>query len=93
MRDLGMASLFDHNMACLPLMIKGDDLEAYLASIGPKIGVDFVDIVRALMTPAIKEKLARLDAFEYQDSGFDYLAWKLAAVSELKNCMLKALRA
>lgn len=88
---LGMAPLFDHNMACLPLMMEGDDLDAYLSTIGPKIGLDFIGIGRALMTHVIKEKLERLESFEYRDPGFGYPTWKLEAVNELKGKMIARL--
>ena len=88
---LRMAPLFDHNMACLPLMMGHDDFDAYLASIGPRIGADFVSIARSIMTPAIHAKLVNLRDFEYVDPGFDYPAWKLAALNRLKNTKVKAL--
>ncbi len=88
---LRMAPLFDHNMACLPMMMEMDDFEEYLNAIGPKIGSDFVQIARAVMTPAIRAKLIELKDFEYEDPGFDYPRWKLDAVNRLKNRQIKAL--
>lgn len=82
---LRMAPLFDHNMACLPMMMEQDDFEEYVNAIGPKIGTDFITIARALMTPAIRAKLVELRDFEYTDPGFDYPKWKLDAVNRLKN--------
>ena len=88
---LRMAPLFDHNMACLPMMMETDDFEEYLNGIGPKIGFDFVQIARTVMTPAIRAKLIELKDFEYTDPGFDYPQWKLDAVNRLKNRQIKVL--
>ncbi len=82
---LRMAPLFDHNMACLPMMMEQDDFEQYLSMIGPKIGTDFIAIARAVMTPGIRAKLISLKDFEYTDPGYDYPQWKLDAVNRLKN--------
>ena len=88
---LRMAPLFDHNMACLPMMMEMDDFDEYISLIGPKIGTDFIAIGRALMTPAIRAKLIDLEDFEYTDPGFDYPKWKLDAVNKLKNVQIEAL--
>ncbi len=88
---LRMAPLFDHNMACLPMMMELDDFDEYVNNIGPKIGTDFVVIGRALLTPRIRAKLVDLKDFEYTDPGFDYPQWKLDAVNKLKNRMVDAL--
>ena len=83
-----MAPLFDHNMACLPMMMEYDDLDAYLGMIGPKIGDDFVAIARALLTSDIRSKLVTLKDFEYADPGHGYPAWKLDAVNRCKDRMI-----
>lgn len=88
---LRMAPLFDHNMACLPLMMESDSLEQYLAGIGPKIGFDFVDTARKMLTPSIRAKLVVLKDFEYEDPGFGYPRWKLDAVNQLKNRQIDAI--
>lgn len=85
---LCMAPLFDHNMACLPLMMESDDFEEYVSTVGPKIGTDFVDIARALLTPAIRAKLVTLKDFAYEDPGMGYPAWKLKAANRLKDRMI-----
>ena len=90
---LRMAPLFDHNMACLPMMMEHDDLGSYLSTLGPKIGSDFASIARSLMTPAIRAKLVDLRDFEYSDPGFGYPAWKLDACNRLKDRMLADLLA
>ena len=88
-----MAPLFDHNMACLPMMMEGDDFDEYLRLIGPKIGTDFVAIAREIITPAIRAKLVALEGFEYTDPGLGYPAWKLEAVNRLKNVQIQAILA
>lgn len=90
---LRMAPLFDHNMACLPMMMEMDDFETYVSMIGPKIGTDFVAIAREMLTPRIRAKLVALKDFEYGDPGFDYPQWKLDAVNRLKNRQIEAILA
>ncbi len=90
---LHMAPLFDQNMSCLPMMMETDDFNEYLSMIGPKIGANFVDIARKMLTPGIRAKLIDLKDFEYQDPGFDYPKWKLDAVNRLKDVQIKAILA
>lgn len=82
---LRMAPLFDQNMACLPLMMELDDFDEYLATLGPRIGTDFVEVAKALLTADIRAKLIALKDFEYTDPGFGYPSWKLDVVNRLKN--------
>lgn len=88
---LGMAPLFDHNMACLPMMMAQDDFDSYVSMIGPKIGTDFVAIARELATPAIRAKLVELKDFTYENPGMGYPAWKLDAANRLKDRMIDAI--
>lgn len=90
---LGMAPLFDHNMACLPMMMEQDDFDSYVSMIGPKIGTDFVAIARELITPAIRTKLVAFKDFEYENPGPGYPAWKLAVANHLKDRMIDAILA
>lgn len=90
---LRMAPLFDQNMACLPMMMQSDDFNEYVSLIGPKIGNDFAQIARELMTPKIRAKLIELKDFAYVDPGFDYPAWKLQAVNKLKDLQIAAILA
>lgn len=85
---LRMAPLFDHNMACLPMMMEGDNFDEYLNMIGPKIGADFSTIAKAVMTPAIRSKLVALKDFAYTDPGLGYPQWKLDTVNRLKDRMI-----
>lgn len=89
----GMAPLFDHNMACLPMMMESDDFEEYVSLIDPKIGTDFVAIARELVTPVIRSKLITLKDFAYEDPGLGYPSWKLDAVNRLKDRMIDAILA
>lgn len=90
---LRMAPLFDHNMACLPMMMEIDDFDEYISMIGPKIGSDFVVVARELLTPDIRAKLIALKDFEYEDPGLDYPQWKLDAVNKLKERQIAAILA
>ena len=82
---LRMAPLFDHNMACLPMMMESDNFDEYLGMIGPKIGDTFIDTARGLLTPQIRAKLIALKDFEYTDPGLGYPAWKLDVLNRLKE--------
>lgn len=88
-----LAPLFDHNMACLPYMTQQDRVEDCLGQIGPKIGTDFVDIAKALITQDIKSKLITLRDFDYEDPGFNYPKWKLDALNYLKDIQIRAILA
>ena len=88
---LELAPLFDHNMSCLPYMMEQDDFDDYLSQIGPKIGIDFVDIAKTLITAEIRAKLIELKNFQYEDPGFEYPEWKLEAVNHLKDVQIKAI--
>ena len=85
---LRMAPLFDHNMACLPMMMEGDDFDEYLKLIGPKIGTDFVAIAQKMLTPTLRAKLISLKGFEYTDPGMDFPPWKLDAANRLTQTMI-----
>lgn len=85
---LSMAPLFDHNMACLPMMMEGDDFDEYVGLIGPKIGTDFVAIAQKMLTPALRAKLISLKGFEYTDPGMDFPQWKLDAANRLTQTMI-----
>lgn len=87
----GMAPLFDHNMACLPMMMEQDNFDEYLQMIGPKIGVSFVSIAKEMLNSSIRAKLIELKDFEYTDPGFDYPQWKLDAVNHLKDIQIAAI--
>lgn len=89
----GMAPLFDHNMACLPMMMETDDFDKYISMIGPKVGDDFVSIARELLTSSIRSKLITLKDFEFTDPGLDYPKWKLDAVNKLKDRQIQAILA
>lgn len=87
----GMAPLFDHNMALLPYLMEGDDLDDYLENQGPKIGRSFVGMARALLTPEIRSKLIALKDFTYEDPGYGYPAWKLEFANRLKERQIEAI--
>lgn len=82
---LDFAPLFDHNMACLPMMMTHDDFDEYVSKIGPKIGNDFTAVAKAMITSDIKAKLISLKDYEYLDPGFDYPRWKLDTANKFKS--------
>ena len=90
---LGMVPLFDHNMACLPMMMENDNLHDYLYTIGPKIGNSFIGIARELVTSEIKAKLITLKNFEFTDPGFGYPQWKLNTLNHLKDYQIQEILA
>jgi len=90
---LGMAPLFDQNMALLPYLIEHDDLEEYLSHQGPKIGRSFVGLARALLTSEIRAKLVTLKNFTYEAPGFGYPAWKLEVANRIKEQQIDAILA
>ena len=90
---VGMAPLFDQNMALLPYLMEHDDVDEYLSHQGPKIGGDFVVVARAMLTSDMRAKLVTLKDFEYEDPGFGYPAWKLEVANRLKNQMIEAILA
>ncbi len=90
---VGMAPLFDQNMALLPYLMEHDDVDEYLSHQRPKIGGGFVVVARAMLTSDIRAKLVVLKDFEYEDPGFGYPAWKLEVANRLKNQMIEAILA
>lgn len=92
-RILRMAPLFDHNMACLPMMMEQDDFDEYLGLIGPKIGDDFAKMAKEMLTSRIQQKLVSLKGFSYADPGMGYPAWKLDAANRAKDVMIERILA
>lgn len=90
---LGMAPLFDQNMALLPYLMEHDDIDEYLSFQGPKIGGGFVVTARALITSEIRAKLVALKDFVYEDPGFGYPAWKLEVANRVKEQQIDAILA
>lgn len=68
MEILGMAPAFDHNRSLL-FDLDEDQLakaEQYLHRYAPRLGADFIETGRALMTPAIRRDLAALRDFAFR---------------------------
>lgn len=85
---LRMAPVFDHNQALLPYAEKEDLLhpEEYLKTQLPKIGTDFLQSAKAVLTPEIRADLINLHGFQFQyveSSKFDRQRVKL--LEELVN--------
>ncbi len=86
---LGMAPLFDQNMALLPYLMEHDDLDEYLSYQEPKIGGGFVVVARAMLTSDMRARLVQLKDFTYEDPGFGYPAWKLEVANRMKDQMIR----
>lgn len=66
-------------------------IEKLMRDLGLTTRHDFIGMVRAVLTPAIRSKLIELKDFEYTDPGFEYPAWKLDAMNRLKNRQIQKL--
>ena len=65
---IGMAPLFDHNIAMLCYAEQEDfnQIDSYLAEKGPKIGNTFVGDAKALLYPGMRKKLQNLYGFKFE---------------------------
>ena len=65
---IGMAPLFDHNIAMLCYAEQEDfnQIDSYLAGKGPKIGNTFVGDAKALLYPGMRKKLQNLYGFKFE---------------------------
>ena len=79
------APLFDHNLSQLPYLMEHDDAHRALDEQGPKIGYDFVEMARAVMTPEYKSVLVNLRDFDYQNPGLGCPQWKIDTLNRLKD--------
>lgn len=88
---LYMSPLYDNNLALMPGLEEGTDLEEYLARLTPRIGSDFIAMARAAITPAIHEKLERLWEWEFSDPGWGCPEWRVDAANKLIKRQLRAI--
>lgn len=67
---LGMAPVFDNNLAFLPLLSddRYDELDDYISRILPKIGDDFNNAAHEMLTASLKRELRNLRGFEFDRS-------------------------
>lgn len=87
----GLAPLFDHNLALFPYLMESDDMEEYMKGQGPRLGGDFIETARALLTPSLRSDLINLKAFEYEDPGEGFPEWKLKCDNVIKDRQIKAI--
>ena len=68
---LGMAPVFDLNLACLPYVEQEEFsvIGRKLSDYGPRIGDDFLRVGQKAMTPDIRADLAALTGFEFTFRG------------------------
>ena len=86
-----LTPLFDHNLALFPYLMEQDDAEEYYKGQGPRLGGDFIETARAMLTPETRADLINLKGFDYKDPGYGFPAWKLKTVNELKDRQIKAI--
>lgn len=67
---LHFAPVFDHNMALLARAMQSDldDFEHYYRGLGHKIGGEFVDVARKLLTPEIRPDVEKLTDFSFTEN-------------------------
>lgn len=60
-----MAPVFDHNLCLLPYAMESDfpTIDKYIAGQGPRIGVDWVEVARDMLTPSIRRRLINLKGY------------------------------
>lgn len=89
---LGMAPLFDHNIAMLCYAEQDDfnQIGQYLAEKGPKIGNTFVSDARDLLYPGMRRKLQNLYGFKFErHPKFNLPEERLTALEEVINRQIK----
>jgi hypothetical protein len=89
---LRFAPVFDHNMALLARAMQSDldDFEHYYNMIGHKIGGEFVDVARKLLTPAIRRDVEQLTDFAFAED--KYLNLPAARLDFLSNAVRQQVR-
>lgn len=89
---LGMAPLFDHNIAMLCYAEQDDfnQIDRYLAEKGPRIGNTFVSDARDLLYPGMRRKLQNLYGFKFKHHPkFNLPEERLTALEEVINRQIK----
>lgn len=89
---LGMAPLFDHNIAMLCYAEQDDfnQIDKYLEEKGPRIGNTFVGDARALLYPDMRKKLQNLYGFVFKrHSKINLPEERLAALERVINRQIK----
>ena len=79
------APLFDHNLSLLPYLMEDDDVETYVNSLSPRIGTDFNETAKQVMTKSIRADLINLKGFKFSDPGFGFPEWKLNTLNKIIN--------
>lgn len=77
------APLFDHNLSLLPYLTEEDDIEGYLSGLSPRIGTDFIETAKLIITKSIRADLINLNGFKFKNPGYDYPDWKLNLLNGL----------
>jgi len=89
---IGMAPLFDHNIAMLCYAEQDDfgEIDKYLAEKGPRIGNTFVGDAKALLYPGMRSKLQNLYGFKFErHPKFNLPEERLTALEEVINRQIR----
>ncbi len=67
LKIIGIAPIFDENLSMLPYAEERDfaNIGAYIKTREPAIGTDFIQVAKALLTPAIRADLINLKDFHF----------------------------
>lgn len=87
----GMAPLFDHNLALMPRVMRGDDwrMDLYRNST-TAFGTDFIDTAKEAMDryPGIRSRLIAAKSFCFDDPGFGFPQWRLDMLNEVLSLQI-----
>lgn len=89
---LGMAPIFDHNIAMLCYAEQDDfnQIDKYLSEKGPRIGNTFVGDAKALLYSGMRQKLQNLYGFKFKrHPKFNLSEERLVALEEIINRQIK----
>ena len=84
----GFAPVFDHNLSLLPYMTQEQAPDEYIKGLSPKIGRDFVQTAKDVMTKSIRADLINLKGFKFENPGYGFPEWKLETLSRIVNDMI-----
>lgn len=90
----GMAPVFDNNQALLPYAERNDftQIGIYLKSKGPRIGEDFINIAKAVMSSEIKSDLSNLHGFKFSYVESEkFTKQRLSVVEEVINTQIQGI--
>lgn len=71
MELIKMAPVYDNNLSLLPYAMKSDfeDIDKYIESVGPRIGTDWIEAAKGMLTPHLRSILINLKGYEFKYDG------------------------